>query len=214
MKCYGCGENGHLVRVCPKKGNDRNGLIVVTENVQNDVAVVAAEMPGPSTAFVVPENPMESSEETEKDEIAASENEEVRISPGVEQIAEELGESDNSNGEKEEMVIEEENPEVEVPVLSDDGCCFKTPQKRKLVECHKQGKRKDGFGLSQTDTDSESHISECSFSARLPLGGFSSRIYTVDDIKSFLKTTKNLRKVKIEDYFPDIMQFIENIKTF
>ncbi len=27
-------------------------------------------------------------------------------------------------------------------------------------------------------------------------------------------TTKNLRKVKIEDYFPDIMQFIEKIKTF
>ncbi len=38
MKCYGCRENGHLVRVCPKKGNDRNGLNVVTENAQNDVA--------------------------------------------------------------------------------------------------------------------------------------------------------------------------------
>lgn len=172
MKCYGCGGNGHLVRACPKKGNDnRNGLIVVTENVPNDVAAVSAEMPGPSTAPVVPENPMESSDETEKDEIAASENEEVRISSGVEQIAEELGESDNSNGEKEEMVIEEESPEVEVSMLSDDGCCFKTPQKRKLVECHKQGKRKDTFGLSQTDTDSERDISECSFSASLPLGG-------------------------------------------
>ncbi len=218
MKCYGCGERGHLVRACPKKGNDGNALIVVTENGQNDVAAVAAEMPGPSTALVVPENPMNSSEETGKDEIAPSENDEVRISPGIEQIAEELtlGESENSrpSAEKEGMVMEEENSEVEVPVLSDDGCCFKTPQKRKLVECHRQGKRKDGVGLSQTDTDSESDISECSFSASLPLGSFPSRIYSIDDIKSFLMTTKNLRKVKIEDYFPDIMQFIEKIKTF
>ncbi len=30
----------------------------------------------------------------------------------------------------------------------------------------------------------------------------------------FFITTKNLRKVKIEDYFPDIMQFIEKIKMF
>lgn len=49
------------------------------------------------------------------------------------------------------------------------------------------------------DTDSES--------ASLPLGGYPSRIYSVDDIKSFLKTMKNLRKVKIEEYFPDVMQF-------
>ncbi len=75
IKCYGCGERGHLVRVCPKKGNDRNGLIVVTENGQNDVVAVAAEMPGPSTALVDPENPMESLEETGKyTKIAASEN--------------------------------------------------------------------------------------------------------------------------------------------
>ncbi len=67
------------------------------------------------------------------------------------------------------MVTEEEKPEVEVPVLSVDGCCFKTPQKRKMVECRRQGKRTDSFGISQTDTDSESDISECSFSASLPL---------------------------------------------
>ncbi len=66
IKRYGCGERGHLVRVCPKKGNDRNGLIVVTENGQNEVAAVAAEMPGQSTALVDPENLMESSEETGK----------------------------------------------------------------------------------------------------------------------------------------------------
>lgn len=82
-----------------------------------------------------------------------------------------------------------------------------------MVECRRQGKRTDSFGISQTDTDSESDISECSFSASLPLCSFSSRIYNVDDIKYFLITTKNLRKVKI-DYFPDIMQIIEKIKMF
>lgn len=124
MKCFGCGENGHLVCACSKKGNDRNKLIVVTDNVQNDIAAVAAEMPGPSTALAVPVNPVIVLEETGKDSIAASEIEEVRISPGVGQAAEDLGEADGSNGEKEEMVIEEEDPEVEVPVLNDDGWIF------------------------------------------------------------------------------------------
>ncbi len=35
----------------------------------------------------------------------------------------------------------------------------------------------------------------------------------VEDIKSFLKVTKNARKVRVEEYFPDVLQFIEKAKT-
>lgn len=68
--------------------------------------------------------------------------------------------------------------------------------------------------MSQTDTESESDISECSVTASLPQSGFSSRTYTVVDIKSFLKITKNVKTVKLEEYFPDIIQFIEKVKIF
>lgn len=59
MKCFGCGENGHLVRACPKSldNPDKTALIVISENVsevRNDIAAVVAERPGTSRAPVVP----------------------------------------------------------------------------------------------------------------------------------------------------------------
>lgn len=101
-------------------------------------------------------------------------------------------------------------------MLEDEECFFKIPQKRKLLECpaEKKAKRTDGIHVSQTDTESESDMSECSVTASLPQSGFSSRTYTAGDIKSFLKMTKNVKMVKLEEYFPDIIQFIEKVKFF
>lgn len=84
------------------------------------------------------------------------------------------------------------------------------------MECpaDKKAKRTDGIHMSQTDTESESDMSECSVNVSLPQSGFFSRTYTVGDIKSFLKMTKNVKKVKLEEYFPDIVQFIEKVKFF
>lgn len=55
-------------------------------------------------------------------------------------------------------------------------------------------KKTDNCDLSQSETESESDFSECSVSCSLPQSGFSSRIYTIEDIKSFLKVTKMLEK--------------------
>lgn len=55
MKCFGYGENGHLIRACPRKVNDPNVSLVVSDNVtevQNVVNERDAEMPGPSKAPV------------------------------------------------------------------------------------------------------------------------------------------------------------------
>lgn len=90
-------------------------------------------------------------------------------------------------------------------VFDSEDCAFKTPQKRRLKQRHdvgKQAKRMDDCDLSQTDTESESDFSECSVSCSLPQSGFSSRSYSVEDIKAFLKVTKNARKVRVEEYFP------------
>ncbi len=66
--------------------------------------------------------------------------------------------------------------------------------------------------MSQSETESESDLSECSISCSLPQSDFPSRSYTVEDIKSFLKVTKNARKVRVDEYFPDVLQFIEKAK--
>lgn len=102
-------------------------------------------------------------------------------------------------------------------VFDSEDCAFKTPQKRRLKQRHdvgKQAKRMDDCDLSQTDTESESDFSECNVSCSLPQSGFSSRSYSVEDIKAFLKVTKNARKVRVEEYFPNVLQFIEKAKAF
>lgn len=221
MRCFGCGENGHLIRGCPKREENVNktALTVASESaneVQNEIATVVEEMPGPSRASVAPKVVEKVSEIVENSEIvgkvgvAAAGEKEGICSQRIEQAV--VDSDDGSNSEDEAMV----NPEDGDSVLGDEECLFKIPQKRKLLECpaEKKAKRIDGIHMSQTDTESESDISECSVTASLPQSGFSSRTYTVVDIKSFLKITKNVKKVKLEEYFPDIIQFIEKVKIF
>ncbi len=38
--------------------------------------------------------------------------------------------------------------------------------------------------------------------------------YNVDDIKLFLRVTKNARNVRITEYFPDLEKFAEKAKIF
>lgn len=66
--------------------------------------------------------------------------------------------------------------------------------------------------MNHTDTQSDSDVSECSLTGSLLQSGFSSRVYSVEDIKQFLKVTKKISKLK--SFFPDILQFIEKTKTF
>lgn len=40
------------------------------------------------------------------------------------------------------------------------------------------------------------------------------KVVFLEDIKSFLKVIKNATKVRVEEYFPDVLQFIEKAKTF
>lgn len=87
-------------------------------------------------------------------------------------------------------------------VIDSEDCAFKTPQKRRLKQRHigKQAKRIGDCDFSPTDTESESDFSECSVSCNLPQSGFSSRSYSVEDIKSYLKVTKMQEKfVKLKN---------------
>lgn len=215
MKCFGCGENGHLARDCPRK--DKTGEADETvaeglgaENLQNVTPVVDEGRPGPSVC--VPSRIEKNEKTTVESEIltivADKENGEETI---VQQI-----ESEEDNGLEEASKQFEMSLEAEASGFEMEDYSFKAPQKRKSKKRHvgKQIKKMDVQEVSQTDTESDSAMSECSLTGSLPPSGFSSRDYSVDEIKHFLKVTKNTRRVKIEAFFPDLRQFIEKAKSF
>lgn len=215
MKCFNCGIMGHMVRACPGRQDKSNEKPlkdgnIVNENVNRNVAVIVAdgEVPGPSsvqtaaTAAVtvtVDEERADSSEEDEGMMVTVGEDNEV---------------------ENTDCVVDTvDKPPVNFESVMEtelDDCAFKTPLKRRLEQRPSNQQAKKGLvcDLSQTDTGSESDFSECSVECSIPLSGFSNKSYSSDDIKSFLKATKNARKVRIEEHFPDVLQFIDKAKIY
>lgn len=84
--------------------------------------------------------------------------------------------------------------------------------KRKIPR--KPTKKVEGRESSQNETESDGEVSHHSLTGSLTRSVFSSKVYTADDIKHFLKVTKNVRRVKIEEFFPDISPFIDKVKVF
>lgn len=209
MKCFGCGEMGHLIRACPVRA-DAPG--------ERQANTVDAEIPGPSrvqVATVARVAPTENSPEGESSAVNEAEIQGA-VSENVES-ADQLNDAQNSSDAAEvveQLITSIEENQVSVTGLKE--AVFKTPQKRRLKQrrTEKQAKMMDECDWSPTDTESESDVSECSVACSLPASGFSNQIYNVDDIKSFLKETKNARKVRIEEFFPDVVQFIEKAKLF
>lgn len=122
---------------------------------------------------------------------------------------------DDNSAESGKLNAMNMNVDVEGSVFELEDYLFKAPQKRKSKKRHisKQIKRTDVQEVSHTETESDSEVSECSLTGNLPQSGFCSQVYNVEDIKHFLKVTKNGRRVKIEEFFP-VSQFIEKAKTF
>lgn len=208
MKCFSCGEMGHLIRACPNRVDKPNEVSPVVSDVNNAntednqnavVPITDGEVPGPSSALVekaVAVEPVDRSVD----------NEDMIVT-----VAEVESKLDNADAVGERFVHRES-----VTLSELDDCTFKTPQKRRLEQRPSDEQAKRGFScdMSQTDTESESDFSECSITCSLPQSGFSSRSYSADDIKSFLKETKNSRKVRVEQFFPDVIQFIDKVKIY
>lgn len=63
------------------------------------------------------------------------------------------------------------------------------------------------------DQETESDGGSSDSSMTLSQGDFSGRDYELDDIKLFLRSTKNKRGVRVQEYFPDVKQFAEKARS-
>ncbi len=92
---------------------------------------------------------------------------------------------------------------------------FKIPTKRKISGDFQATKAKkadveDVYCDDGMESGSESSDSSVSLSQ----SDFSTRSYEVDDIKLFLRATKNKRGVRVTEYFPDAKQFVNKTRHF
>nr|BAC82608.1 gag-like protein [Danio rerio] len=219
VKCFNCGGYGHLIRGCPNKVDNKSNeatLPVATdesdarqENQTAAAQVVEEEAPGPSsgqTAAVL----TEPGNIEERESVDRAVDEEDMIVTG-----DEMNEVENVSTAA-EAVVSELFDQREGAIAELDDNLFKTPQKRRREQCplNERAKRGAGDEPGQTDTESERDFSECSVSFSLPLSGYSSKNYTAHEIKTFLKDTKNARNIRIEQYFPDVRQFIDKVRIY
>ncbi len=90
---------------------------------------------------------------------------------------------------------------------------FKVPQKRKKKYRY-HGIKSPLPNDSQLSEDHETESdSDSDSSVALSQSDFSARRYDSDEIKLFLRATKNKRGVNIRDYFPDVKQFVERTRS-
>lgn len=224
MKCLSCGELGHLVRACPRKDDKskQNAVPVLAEKT----GVIEGEtvrMELPSVSDAVEENSANTSKNVNpavaSGDTAASkqmDSEGTAVVAMEEALVTNKIQSSNGLGD---MQSSDKSQDMELEGDQDlkeqDECVFKTPQKRRMKQRHySKLKKGENVNPSQTDTESETDLSECSVSFDLSQDDSLNQSYTVDDIKIFLRKTKSARNVRISKYFPDLAQFAEKARFF
>ncbi len=100
-------------------------------------------------------------------------------------------------------------------VMETEAESFKMPQKIIMSDKSQNKKALKKLDLNFSDdneTDSESEFSDSSVA--LSLSGFSVWSYNAEEIKIFLMSTKNKRSVcvYVQEYFPNLTQFVEKTK--
>ncbi|KAL2086660.1 hypothetical protein ACEWY4_017719 [Coilia grayii] len=200
MRCFECGETGHLVRACPKK----------------QPAADQQETPGNTGEGLQTENDVPTEGGGDVPEV----QDEPTVTPEPVVSAVSVDEQFNDVDLESSEVNSQEslNPAL---VLADNGSLnfdaevFKTPHKRKgRCRPRRQAKKKDGStDCSLTDAESESEVSDCSITCSLRQSGFPSRSYELKDVKTFLAQTKHARNVQIDEFFPDVEQFVAKTKV-
>ncbi len=224
IKCFGCGKTGHLIRNCPNKnieGEKENDNAQGSEDngVAEAVVEAAAAVSEGSAVTETAENPPG---ETEA-EPGSSWSEQADLIPNNIPAATVSSDSMSSvsltDKRKESTISEQVQVDVnesceEAHLMEQEPIIFKTPQKRKMKNKSldaKISKTDEVQEKERQDTESDSDSSECSVS--FSQGEPTARSYELEDIKLFLRATKNKRGVQVQEYFPDLKLFVDRAKS-
>ncbi len=222
MRCFKCGEMGHLIRACPgkTKGNSSANDVNAGEPVEAGPSNVAPQV---VETGAVEESTVVSSSESESATNAApvtdpEHAEEVNTPVSAEasnvQSRKSATKTDRKQSDSADNVLQS-NLFCEGIEMETEQSEFKVPSKRKKLDDFQAVKAKRAGVEDVYDEDGMESGSESSDSSvSLSQSDFSSRGYEVDDIKFFLRATKNKRGVRVDDYFPDIIQFVGKTRGF
>lgn len=198
MKCFNCGGVGHLVRACPNK--DKNSTAAADGEVAQAGTSNTAVSEMDTAKNKVVEEPL-----NESAEVFATERLESTTGPAS--ILSEVSAKDDKS--------ESSASRIGLPI--DDGLemeteqtSFKIPTKRKkpgdyqVVKAKKADVDEDGMESGSESSDSSVSLSQVDFQ----------NTYEADDIRLFLRATKNKRGVRVEQFFPDYRQFVDKARLF
>lgn len=216
MKCFKCGKVGHIVRDCPDRHRDDKGESESAEKGKTPSTSV------PNTTEVIPDiDTMARSGTLAVEEIVVTslELEDPKKEKNIslltqdkeEQIKEQVGETMSEGLEV--NLAKEQAHEAETEIDMEDEPLFKVPNKRKKQvqgKSNKQAKTEAAL-VEQGDSDNEGSLSDSGWSVCSQEENKTIQ-YTVEKVKTFLRITKGQKGVRVEDYFPDCLQFVNDVK--
>lgn len=241
LKCFGCGEVGHIVRACPNKVDRDAGSVIEPANVIGaegtgfsggkvpvappatsdnvgiePVANKLTEHNGEGlgeTDVVVSLNSVERAEvtvvETVKTVVPEVNSKEATVA-GVSGVdVDSVTTADSSESKSFEVCVEQNEILEDSEPMDTVENVFKVPStKRKLPNKNKPNKQsKTNNEHTGADDDNGGYSTDSSIPDQ-PLVV----LYSAQEIKNFLQATKFKRGVKIDEYFPNVDEFVRNAK--
>lgn len=228
LVCFGCGEIGHLVRACPGKksspddsqNQNKEGEHLTNQTEDSDLRNAESK----KTEGQISEINVRS--EGEVQEIYVLEDGEQALESQTVNDSQEKQENSSEEGQSQSLLkspLEKTDTEIEgsSQTMEEDG--GELVKKRKfsegsIVSQIENDDRDTELECSEKMLESESNLDEeeegdgedegwtedsLASSSRSLTPAQRKKGYGVLDVKKFLKVTKNMKNVKVEDFFPD-----------
>ncbi len=215
MRCFSCGEHGHVRQTCPTKQNDRpitdlTGSQTIQKDTVQENTTVVREVPAEETENSIGEN--ESRSETNNPNV------DVDQSADGASTSANAAEMQNVRSEVQETHSQPKSREEELPSME---CVDKNENKSddEVNENCSQFTVSSGVAMSDCDSDNECESIESFLETgdNDPLGpselsGCEVKFYSVKQISTFLDETKSVRNPQIEQAFPDLRKFLASCR--
>ncbi len=214
MRCFSCGEHGHVRQTCPSKQNDRpitdlTGSQTIQEDTVQENTTVVREVPAEETENCIAEN--ESRSETNNPDVDQS-------ADGASTSAN-AAEMQNVRTEVQETLSQPKSREDELPLME---CVDKNENKSddEVNENCSQFTVSSGIAMSDCDSDNECESIESFLETgdndpqigTSELSGCEVKFYSARQISIFLDETKSVRNPQIEQVFPDLRKFLASCR--